>query len=290
MKLVTTTGFIGRRLGVKKVLEMIAKSGFDGYDCTMFGVDDEFCPEYVGENGLKNIKELKRFADTLGLPCLQAHAPCPSVPKFSTVERYVETSLQAIRYAHELECPILVVHPATEFNEKENYERIYAPLMESAKSYGVRVATENMYKWKDEKEIETVPAACGTAEDFVNHIDYAKNSYLTACLDIGHAQMQNCEGAVKLIKALGKERLSALHVHDNDLCNDYHTFPFVGKSDWDEITTALAGIGYDGCFTFEADAFMRTYPDELLSACLSLLEKTGRYLIKEIERKKARNE
>jgi sugar phosphate isomerase/epimerase len=162
--------------------------------------------------------------------------------------------------------------------------------MESAKSYGVRVATENMYKWKDEKEIETVPAACGTAEDFVNHIDYAKNSYLTACLDIGHAQMQNCEGAVKLIKALGKERLSALHVHDNDLCNDYHTFPFVGKSDWDEITTALAGIGYDGCFTFEADAFMRTYPDELLSACLSLLEKTGRYLIKEIERKKARNE
>ena len=47
MKLVTTTGFIGRRLGVEKALEMIAATGFDGYDCTMFGVDDEFYPEYL---------------------------------------------------------------------------------------------------------------------------------------------------------------------------------------------------------------------------------------------------
>ena len=286
MKIVTTTGHIGRRVGVKKAVEMIAKAGFDGYDCTMLGMDDEFDGIYVGEQGLKNVKELKRFADEIGLPCLQAHGPCPGVPKFSTVERYVEMSLRAIQYASELECPLLVVHPANDFTAKENYERIYAPLMESAKEYGVRIATENMFKWKDEKEIETVPAACGTAEDFVNHVDYGNNPYFTACLDIGHAQMQNCEGAVKLIKALGKQRLGALHVHDNDLWDDHHTFPFVGKSNWAEITTALAEVDYDGHFTFEADAFLRNYPNELLPSCLQLLGDTGRYLANEIERKK----
>jgi sugar phosphate isomerase/epimerase len=159
-------------------------------------------------------------------------------------------------------------------------------LLGEAEHLGVRIATENMFKWKDETEKETVPAACGTAEDFVRHIDVGNHPYYTACLDIGHAQMQNCEGAVKLIRALGGKRLGALHVHDNDLWDDHHTFPFVGMSNWEEITSALADVGYKGKFTFEANAFLKRYPNELLPACLALLEKTGRYLIKRIEEKK----
>jgi sugar phosphate isomerase/epimerase len=97
--------------------------------------------------------------------------------------------------------------------------------------------------------------------------------------------MVNCEGAPKMIRALGK-RIGALHVHDNDLIYDDHIFPFAGFSNWEEITSALAEVGYSGHFTFEADQSMTRYPDELLPYCLKLLERTGRYLIKRIENKK----
>lgn len=286
MELVTPTGAIARRLGDKKAIEEIAKAGFDGYDYTMFGTDDEFLEALRGENALSYVKDLKKFAGETGIPCLQAHAPCPSVPKFATVERYVKMSLQAIRFASELECDTLVVHPGIPFTAEEDFERIYAPLLGDAERLGVRIAAENMYRWKDERETETVPASCGTAEDFVRHIDVGNSPYYTACLDVGHAQMQNCEGAAKMIRALGKKRLGALHVHDNDLKDDWHTFPFVGKSDWEEIVFALAEADYQGRFTFEADNFMERYPNELLPDCLTLLEKTGRYLIKKIEEKR----
>jgi sugar phosphate isomerase/epimerase len=147
---------------------------------------------------------------------------------------------------------------------------------------GVLIATENMFKWKDATETETVPAACGTSEDFIRHLDVIDHPSFTACLDLGHAEMVNCEGAVSMIRALGN-RISCLHVHDNDLYHDLHTFPFAGNANWREIADALREIGYSGHFTFEADSFMKSYPDELIPACLYLLERTGRYLISLIE-------
>jgi sugar phosphate isomerase/epimerase len=167
-----------------------------------------------------------------------------------------------------------------------NKERLYDLILPTAEKLGITVATENMFSWKDETETETVPSACGTAADFVEHIDIVSHPNCTACLDLGHAQMVNCEGAVALIRALGGKRIGALHVHDNDLYHDDHIFPFAGQSNWDEITSALAEIGYQGCFTYEADTFMRNYPNELIPACLHLLVQTGRYLIGEIERKR----
>lgn len=40
-----------------------------------------------------------------------------------------------------------------------------------------------MFKWKD--ETETVPAACGTAQDFIEHIDLINDEFFTGCLDVG---------------------------------------------------------------------------------------------------------
>lgn len=220
------------------------------------------------------------------LPCLQAHSPCPVVPGVVPLDEYVKMSVRALEVCHELECETVVVHPVCKFTVQENFDELYSKLLPIAEGYGIRIATENMFKWKDTTWTETVPAACGTAADFVEHIDYINHPNFTACLDLGHAQMVNCEGAVALIKALGEKRIGALHVHDNDLYHDDHSFPFAGKSNWEEITSALAEIGYNGHFTFEADAFMRKYPDELQASCLKLLHDTGRYLIDRIETKK----
>lgn len=284
MKLVTTIGRITGRVGEEKALKMIANAGFDGYDFSMF------CPvveKMLLKSNVQEIaeygKKIKKYADGLHLPCLQAHAPFYDIPTEMSVDGYVDVLVKSVVLAESVGCDRIVAHPANWFSAQENYEKIYRKVLSVAERAGVTVLTENMYNWKDEKCQETIPTACGTAKDFIEHIDLVNSEYFKGCLDIGHAMMQNCEGPVAMIKAMGADRIKALHVHDVDGINDNHTFPFCENGDWNAITAALKEIGYTGHFTFEADAFMRNYPNELLSACLTLLEKTGRYLIAKIE-------
>ena len=59
---------------------------------------------------------------------------------------------------------------------------------------------------------------------------------------------------------------------------------------WDEITKALADIGYSGNFTFETDCFFDSFQDdiELERAALKLSELIGRRLIDKIEKYSAK--
>ena len=280
MKLVTMTSACAKRFGDEQAIKMIKDAGFDGYDFSMF----DHNKKYWDSDGWKEYAEnLKRVADETGIPCLQMHAPCPMMRTIENVIPLESTFLRSIEIAKILGCNMLVVHPGSFLTAQENKKYIYDKILPFAKEKGVMIATENMFKWKDATETETVPSACGTAKDFVEHMDVINHENFTACMDIGHAEMVNCEGAAKIIRALGK-RIGCLHVHDNDLYHDLHTFPFNGDINWNEVAKALKDVGYKGHFTFEADAFMARYPDELIPACLQLLEKTGRYLIGLIEK------
>lgn len=282
MKLVMMTDELSKRFGDAKALEYIKNAGFDGYDYSMFKYRNQYI--FENENFADYVKEIRKISDDIGLPCLQAHAPCPDMRTIEQVDPLYPVFLRSIEIASILGCKILVVHPGSFLTAEENKIHIYDKILPFAKEMGVTIATENMFKWKEGfEEIETVPSACGTAKDFVEHIDLINHPNFTACLDIGHAEMVNCEGAVKMIKALGHDRLGALHVHDNDLFHDDHTTPFVGKIDWKAVTSALKDVHYSGCFTFENDDFMKRFPDELISQCLKLIEQSGRYLINLIE-------
>lgn len=283
MKLVTMSSEVVRRFGWEKGLNLLVEAGFDGFDYSIFGAEWE---KISGKEYEAHIEKVRRIAEKAGIPCLQAHTPTPKIPNEISEEDYIKMSIRSMEAAAYLGCKMVVVHPGCSYTALQNKERLYDHLLPTAEKLGVYVATENMFSWKDEKQIETVPSACGTAADFVEHIDCVNHPNFTACLDLGHAQMVNCEGAATLVRALGNKRVGALHVHDNDLYHDDHIFPFAGQSDWDEITTALAEIDYKNAFTYEADTFMKRYPDEVIPACLKLLESTGRYLINEIERKR----
>ena len=283
MKLVTLTSTLATRFDIFKALEMIKEAGFDGYDYSFFNREWVACKS---DGWKEHALAIRKKSDELGLPCLQAHSNCErKMPMEISEEDYLADNIRALEFAAILGCPIVVVHPSEPYTAEQNRDALYAKLMPVAEKLGVKVATENMFSWQDSRQLMTVPSACGTAADFVAHIDALPHPNFTACLDLGHAQMVNCEGAPKMIRALGK-RIGALHVHDNDLIYDDHIFPFAGFSNWEEITSALAEIGYSGHFTFEADQSMTRYPDELLPYCLKLLERTGRYLIKRIEDKK----
>lgn len=277
MKLVQLTSLLSKRFGDEQAIRMIKDAGFDGYDFSMFSNG-----AYLFSDGYADyVKNLRRVSDEIGLPCLQAHAPCPRMRTMDQVMPLVDTFLRSIEVTSMLGCRHLVIHPGAFLTAEEN-KLFYDKLLPYAEKMGVLIATENMFKWKDETETETVPAACGTSEDFIRHLDVIDHPSFTACLDLGHAEMVNCEGAVSMIRALGN-RIGCLHVHDNDLYHDLHTFPFAGNANWREIADALREVGYSGHFTFESDSFMKNYPDELIPACLRLLERTGRYLISLIE-------
>lgn len=78
---------------------------------------------------------------------------------------------------------MLVIHLGFFLTAEENKIHLYDKILPFAREKGVVIATENMFKWKDETETETVPSVCGTAKDFINHIDLINNEYFTGCLE-----------------------------------------------------------------------------------------------------------
>ncbi len=280
MKLVTNTGPFSARFDDFVAISMIKNAGFDGFDLSLFDARHPI----RADGYLAHAKAVKRHADALEIPCLQAHSPFFRLETTEDVEAILALHRRALEMCHVLECPLLVVHPGNNFSAEENFARIYAPLLPLAEQYGVRIATENMWNWDKEREV-SVAAACSTAADFNAHIDIASSYYLTGCLDLGHAEMNDDPfGAAEMIRAMGKGRISCLHVHDNGKHRDDHTVPFAYpcKIDWESILFALREIGYDGHLTYEIDKFFRRYPDELLPSALSHAADVGRYLIKRI--------
>lgn len=277
MKLITNTEALSARRDDFYALGLIAGAGFDAFDLTMTAASHPLRTD----DYLSHARAVKRRADELSLPCLQAHAPFGLIDGAEAFAHYVSLHLRAIQMCHELECDMLVVHPGNHYTAARNYECLYAKLLPTAEHLGVRIATENMWSWDAEHRL-TFPTACGTVEDFAACVDMAHSPFMTACVDVGHAEMTGAPGAAALIRGLGKDRIGCLHIHDNDLVHDLHTLPFQGKIDWDSVITALRDIGYEGNFTYEAHKFLAPYPDELLDAVLCYMERLGRYFIKRL--------
>jgi sugar phosphate isomerase/epimerase len=157
----------------------------------------------------------------------------------------------------------------------------YGKLMPYCEKFDIKIATENMWQYDDKRKI-IIESTCGTPEEFNRYVDAVNNENLVACLDLGHCGLIG-EDAAYMIRTIGHDRLQALHVHDNDHLHDSHTAPYCGKMDWDAIAQALADIDYTGVFTFEADDFYSSYPDEFFPTCAKFLHDIGRLLISKIE-------
>ncbi len=290
MKLVTTTATLEKRFGLKEAIKRIKEYGFDAYDCSLFEsmkpskpmssyaaypVDDE--PIHI-----TYAKEIRAYADKIGISCAQTHAPYPTFRKNSTHDEDIAQQIRAIEISAILGAEIIVIHPQSSINFDYNFKEIYFKLLPVAEKHGIKIATENMFTRNPETK-EIMPAACGTPEEFKKYVDFANSEYFTACLDIGHTELPNTCGAVTFIEELGHDRIKALHVHDNNKITDNHVFPLSQSIDFDAVCKALAKIDYSGNFTFEADSTNDRFPDELLPYTYKLLEMTGRYLINKIE-------
>lgn len=285
MKISTEIQSIANKVGMEKAVELCAKAGFDAWDFSMFQmcridwqtgkpIQQEHplnSPDY-----LKFARKLKKIGLDNGIVCNQSHAPFPV--RNPSVRAFLK---RAIECTAEAGGEICVIHPDNNKSAEENAE-MYFELLPFAKSYGVKIATENMWNW-DNKKDESAFAACATDEDFKAHIDAVNDEFFVACLDLGHAEMRGSgNGAVNMIKTLGS-RLQALHIHDNDRWHDSHQIPFSMDIDFNAIVKALKEIKYKGYFTLEADCYMKTYTEENAFEGVKKLAESARILADKFE-------
>ena len=264
MKIATQTLVTARYLGEEKAVELIAKAGFDAWDFSM----ESMCGydwankraivrdhPLAGREYLACARRLKRIGLDNGIVCNQSHAPFPTC--CAEIRTYFK---RAIECTAEAGGEICIIHPDNDKTAQENAE-MYCELLPFAHECGVKIATENMWNWDNEKD-QACFAACATPEDFCAHLDAVDDDFLVACLDLGHAEMRGCNtSAVEMVRALGA-KLQALHIHDNDKWHDSHQIPFSMNIDFAPIMAALREIGYSGYLTLEADCYLNAYMAE----------------------------
>lgn len=265
MKISSEIASVAVIVGEEKAIEYYAKAGFDAWDFSLFSMCKidwntrtlitENDHPLAGKDYLKFARRLKQIGLDNGIHCNQSHAPDPS--SMPEVRSYFK---RAIECTAEAGGKICIIHPDNNKSPEENAE-MYLELLPFAKGCDVKIATENMWNWDVEKGHSSF-AACATPESFNAHLDAVNDDYFTACLDIGHAEMKGSDTtAVEMILALG-ERLTALHIHDNNKLDDSHQIPFSMDIDFVEIVKALKKINYNGYFTLEAGEYFKAYNEE----------------------------
>ena len=260
------------------IIKAFKESGFTAYDASM--CDGALDDILFAENWEEKAKELRAYADGLGIVCNQSHAPFASARKGD--EEYNRQMfpklVRAIQVSGILGVKVCVVHPCNDWTAEENAEYIYKPLEPYARAAGVKIGVENMWngEWR-ENGFTALPAACSHHGDFKKHLDLLPADIFVACLDIGHAEMRGLDtSAVQMIETLA-ERLEALHIHDVDKTFDNHQIPFTHNIDFEAVIQALKKAEYKGDITLEACAFSEKAPKGIQRAAIQYSAAVAEY-------------
>lgn len=286
MYISTTTSPFERYGDDKAILSLLKESGFTAYDycmCGSYGLEMLRQDDYI-----ERAKALRAYADKIGLPCNQTHAPFPIYIQDNEEynQRIIPEIIRSIEISGILGAKVCVVHPCNNFKPEQNV-KLYLMLAESARKAGVKIGVENMWNWWHwgEPEGHVMPAACSLPDDFFAHMELLPKDVFVACVDIGHAEMMHAFGcsAEKIIRKLGSY-MQSMHLHDVDLVYDNHSFPFIQKIDYEPIIDALKEIGYQGDITMEANLPSSNLPVELIPSAARYLAEIGKYFKNKIEK------
>ena len=287
MLLSTSIAIYLHQFSPEETVDMLAEAGFTALDFGLFNAR-----YYAKDLDGRFFTELRKKAEDKGLVFNQAHAPFPSgVGKPDRDEEIFADIVRSMKNASLLGAKNIVVHPvqylvyANDGVPEKLFElnvAFYNRLKPYCEEYGIRVAVENM--WQDKNLVGRCDtrighSTCSTPAEFIRYMDALDSKSFTACLDLGHAMLVH-EKPEDFIRALGHDRLGALHVHDTAGNRDLHTLPFYGGMGyWDRITDALRDIGYVGDLTYEAGNFLAPLPKELYGAASRFMAEVGTYLI-----------
>lgn len=299
MKLSINIGHYEAVCGLSAAMDLCKAAGFEAMDYSLCDMVDDDCP-WNGENYQSLARQTRALADAKDFSCNQTHAP------FTFTEEQWDTDLfesvvlprmiRCLEISGILGADVVVVHPIHHMEYRGHEEEIfrrnmdyYRRLIPYAKEYGVKIGVENMFQ-RDPLRKYIVADTCSTVEEFIRYIDTLNSPQITACLDVGHVALPASElTAADVIRALGHDRLGALHIHDNDYTRDQHLLPYLGKLDWAQIARALGEIDYQGDFTYEINGqLVYDREESFLPIGANFSGAVGKHLVSMIEENRLR--
>lgn len=227
---------------IKEQIKLFKDVGFDAF--------------FVNWHNGINIKELKEYADSLGMIFQSIHAPFDK-----SADMWTESEKADIAVKELLEClddcaknkvPIMVCHTIIGFDKHTPNEcgvKNYRKVVETAGKLNVKIAFENT-----------------EGEEYLNIImnAFADCDNVGFCWDTGH---EMCYSNSKDMMKLYGGKVICTHLNDNlgiKDCNgkitwidDLHLLPFDGIADWKDIVHRLNKYNYNDILTFELNKLSR---------------------------------
>ncbi len=284
MVLSISSGIMAGHYGDFEAIRIFAKVGFDAVDYYF-----EPCP--TSKWGTKDqdsyIKELLDCAKDNNVYFNQAHAHhIFDWDEPDLIEnKIIPTITNDIICASKLGAPHIIVHglshPAVNHSTEERMKvniDYYNRIKPVAKEHGIKIALENLKK------------VCTTPDEYEYLMDALNDDVFTACVDVGHSFYVG-QDAAEIIRRLGHNRVTALHVHDNHGTFDDHLIPGFGKMDFNHILSALADIKYSGDFNLELIDWgfgmfdeKHGFDSDFAFSGMRIAESVGRYLKNKLEK------
>lgn len=279
----------------------IRECGFDGIDYNMDsllrlkdkleGKPTPFFNQSI-EKLLEYYKPMKEAAQRNHVAICQIHAPFPLYAEgYEEINDYMIMAVdKCCAISRFLECPAIVVHPFTHPDkavEREINLEMYRRMIPAAKAYGIKLCLENLFA-NDRGHL--IEGACADVHEACWYIDtlnkMAGEERFGFCLDVGHANLVG-RNIREYIKQLG-ERLTLLHIHDNNGNTDDHMIPYTqsapGGVDWNRFMEGLRLIAYTGALSFETFHGIEMFPDDVKMDGLKLVSCIGQSFRKQLMR------
>lgn len=189
---------------------------------------------------------IRGWLDELGLAVLDVHGSAGAEKGWCSAVEYerlagVELVKNRIDFAARLGAGVIVMHVPPEPEDEPGrglywarLARTFDALQPFARDRGVRIALENL--------------AYGNFGIIERLFELYPADFLGLCYDSGHGNMTG-DGLDQLDGL--KDRLLAVHLHDNDGKDDLHLRPFLGTTDWERLTSLLAASAYEGPISME---------------------------------------
>lgn len=212
----------------KETIKTIKDAGFDGVFIQWYDKNWEFSQQQQVD-----------YCKELGLDILFAHLGYKGINDIWVNGE--NGDLLVKKYIHNLdECkvnciPMVVMHLTSKSVAPKPSEigvKRLQIIVDYAEKLGIKVAFENT---KIFGYLEYV-------------FDRIKNKNVGICYDAGHC---HCHFNDKFSWTKFRNKIFAVHLHDNDQTDDQHLLPFEGTIDWKKLVSNLNSAGYDGVVTLE---------------------------------------
>jgi sugar phosphate isomerase/epimerase len=227
--------WFGYRIPIPERIRLIKDTGFTAvlhwWDDSFFGIEGftkEEQANIIRKEGLYIENAHLQFDEVNNLWMDTLHGQ-------SVFENY----LSDIEGLAKHEIPVAVLHPSSGINPPPISDigmHRMRTLSERAEKHGVRIAVENVRN----------------THVLTYILDSIDSPALGLCYDSGHDFIWS-PAPYELLKKY-RDRIFAVHLHDNMGQNDDHLAPGMGRINWDVVRAGIENSVYCGAYTLESDS------------------------------------